>query len=83
VPGVRLESLLDSIKNYDQHQRYFKEVEQSKLSSRDGDTYNIFLPLVRTKVVTVHYNTNYTAPFDPEWLRKVARLDANCVTLPA
>jgi hypothetical protein len=60
VPGVSVESLLKWVKDYDQHHRYFKEVEQSKLVSRSGDTFNIFLRFVRKKVVTVHYNTDHT-----------------------
>jgi hypothetical protein len=61
VPKVGLESLLAWIQNYDQHHQYFKEVEQSKLLSKEGDTFKIFFRFVRKKVVTVHYNTNHTA----------------------
>ena len=61
VPKVGLDSLLTWIQNYDQHHQYFKEVEQSKLLSKEGDTFKVFLRFVRKKVVTVHYNTNHTA----------------------
>ena len=60
VPSVRMESVLNWVKDYDQHHRYFKEVEESKLLSQNGDTFNIFLRFVRKKVITVHYNTNHT-----------------------
>jgi hypothetical protein len=63
VPNVDLASLLTWIRNYDQHQRYFKEVEQSRLLSREGDTFKVFFRFVRKKVVTVHYNTNHTAMY--------------------
>jgi len=61
IPKIRSDTLLNWVKDYDQHYRYFKEVEDSKLLSHDGDTFDIFLRFVRKKVVTVHYNTNHTA----------------------
>jgi hypothetical protein len=60
VPNVSLEAVLKWVQDYDQHHRYFKEVEQSRLVSREGDTFKIFLRFVRKKVVTVHYNTDHT-----------------------
>jgi hypothetical protein len=60
IPRVNVQSLIRWVQDYDQHQRYFSEVEQSKLISRDADTFRIFLRFVRKKVVTVHYNTNHT-----------------------
>jgi hypothetical protein len=60
VPGMNVESLLKWVKDYDQHHRYFKEVEQSRLVSHNGDAFNIFLRFVRKKVVTVRYNTDHT-----------------------
>jgi len=63
VPEVTLDVLLRWVQNYDQHQRFFKEVEQSKLLNRNGDTFDIFLRLVRKKIVTVHYNTKHTVVY--------------------
>ena len=60
VPGIEVDPLLLWIQDYDQHHKYFKEVEQSKLVSRNGDTFRIYLRLTRTKVVTVRYNTDHT-----------------------
>jgi len=60
VPAMKVDALLRWIQDYDQQHKYFKEVEQSKLVSRNGDTFRIFLRLTRTKVVTVHYNTEHT-----------------------
>ena len=65
VPDVKLPVLLTWIQNYDDHHRFFKEVEGSKLLSRDGNTFKIFLRFVRKKVVTVHYNTEHTAIYRP------------------
>ena len=63
VPNMKLEPLLAWIQKYDDHQRFFKEVEGSKLLSQNGDTFKIFLRFVRTKVVTVRYNTEHTAVY--------------------
>jgi len=59
IPGMRMEPLMRWIKDYDQQHKYFKEVEQSKLLSHDADNYRIFLRLTRTKIITVHYNTEH------------------------
>ncbi|HLQ77541.1 MAG TPA: hypothetical protein VK210_09305 [Terriglobia bacterium] len=64
VPGIKVEPLLKWIQDYDHHSRYFKEVEQSKLISRNGDTFYIYMRLMRKKVVTVHYNTEHTAVYE-------------------
>jgi hypothetical protein len=63
VPGIRVDPLLRWIQDYDQQHKYFKEVEQSKLLSRDGDNFRVFLRLSRTKVVTVHYNTEHAVDY--------------------
>jgi hypothetical protein len=63
VPGIKTEPLVRWIQDYDQQSKYFKEVEKSKLISRDGDTFRTYLRLTRTKVVTVHYNTEHTAVY--------------------
>ena len=63
IPGIKVEPLLLWIQDYDHQSRYFKEVEQSKLISHNGDTFQIYLRLVRKKVVTVHYNTDHTAVY--------------------
>ncbi len=61
IPNMKVATLLKSLQDYDQHQKYFTEVQQSKLISRDGDTFRLFLRLMRKKVVTVYYNTEHTA----------------------
>jgi len=66
IPNTTLDVLLRWVQDYDQHHRFFKEVEQSKLLSRDNNTFNIFLRLMRKKVVTVHYNTNHTVVYRRE-----------------
>ena len=63
VPGVALESLLEWLQNYDQHERYFMEVEKSQLLSREGPEFRIFYRLRRKKVITVFYNTLHTVVY--------------------
>jgi hypothetical protein len=63
VPNTNLDVLLRWVQDYDSHQRFFKEVEQSKLLKRDGDRFDIFLRLMRKKIVTVHYNTHHTVVY--------------------
>ena len=44
IPGATLAEVLEFLQTYDQHHRFFREVEQSRLISREGDTFRIFLP---------------------------------------
>lgn len=59
VPGVKLGDVLSWVQNYSYSHRYYDEVEASRLLSLDGDVFRIFLRLKRTKVITVHYNTEH------------------------
>ena len=63
IPGIKVDPLIHWIQDYDQQYKYFKEVEKSKLISHNGDTFRIYLRLTRTKVVTVHYNTEHTVVY--------------------
>ncbi|MGH9782577.1 MAG: hypothetical protein ACRD88_00180, partial [Terriglobia bacterium] len=84
VPQTTLPSLLEWIQDYDQHDRYFLEVERSDLVSRDGPEFKIFYRLRRKKVITVYYNTLHTVVYrqpDPRrassrsFTTKIAELD--------
>lgn len=59
IPGTSVDALLPWLQDYDAHHRYFDEVEASRLLSRDGDDFRMFLRLRRKKVVTVHHNTEH------------------------
>jgi hypothetical protein len=59
VPGVRLEDVVGWLQRYDQHDRYFADVERSRLLARDGNEFDISLRLRRKKVVTVTYETEH------------------------
>ncbi len=63
VPKANLPDLLNWIQDYDHHDKYFREVESSRLISRQGDVFKIFLRLVRKKIITVHYNTEHVVEY--------------------
>ena len=61
MPGIHLDTLLQWLQNYDQHEKYFDEIEKSKLLSRNGGEFKIFFRIRRKKIITVYYNTEHTA----------------------
>ncbi len=64
IPGAKMPDVLSWVQNFDQYEAYFTEVEKSKMVSHNGDGFDIFLRLTRTKLgITVHYNTDYTFTF--------------------
>lgn len=63
VSGVKVEELLAWVQDYDRHQDYFEEVEDSRLVSRQEEVFDIFLRLRRKKVLTVHYNTDHEVTY--------------------
>ncbi len=63
VPGAALDELLAWIQDYASHKEYFEEVEDSRLVSRRGEVFEIFLRLRRKKVITVHYNTDHVVTY--------------------
>ncbi|MBI4464761.1 MAG: hypothetical protein HY647_08675 [Acidobacteria bacterium] len=72
LPGVRLDSVLRWVQDYDQHYHYFQEVEKSKLLSRQDPQFRIFLRLRRKKIITVFYNTEHTAIYRRYDARRVS-----------
>jgi len=59
LPGVDLGSVLSWVKTYEGREKFYPDVEASRLIEQSGETYRIFLRLKRTKVQTVHYNTEH------------------------
>ena len=60
LPGAALRSTLASVQDYDQLWRYYSpEVVASRLVSRKGDDFHIFMRLRKHKVVTVMLDTEY------------------------
>ena len=47
IPGIKLEALQAWLQKYEQHDRYFPEIEKSRLISSDGDTYKFHYRLDR------------------------------------
>ena len=66
VPGVTLQQTLPVVQDYDHRSDLYRpEVIASKLVSREGDDFKIFLRLYEKKFTTVVFNTNY----DVRWGR--------------
>ena len=63
IPGAELEELLSWVQNYNDHEQYFDEVEDSALLAREGNVFDILLRLKRKKVITVHYNTTHRVEY--------------------
>ena len=76
IPGVTLEQTMALIQDYDRYAEiYGPDVRQSKLLSRDGSRFRVYLQLFKKKVVTVVLNTEYDAEF--------VRLDAQRAYVPS
>jgi hypothetical protein len=63
LPGVDLDSVLSWVKSYEGREKFYPDIETSRLIEREGETYRIFLRLKRTKVQTVHYNTEHEVTY--------------------
>ena len=60
IPGTTLESTLALIQDYDNHKNIYQpEVMASRLISRDGDDFRIYLRLLKKKVITVVLDTDH------------------------
>jgi hypothetical protein len=60
IPGVKLEDVLAILEDYDHQSTYYSpDVERSKIESRDGDHFRVFLRFRRHKVITVVLNTEH------------------------
>jgi hypothetical protein len=60
VPEASVEQALALVQNYDNHKNVYEpEVIDSKLISRDGNDYRIFLRLLKKKVITVVLDTDH------------------------
>ncbi len=60
IPRAKLEDVLGVLEDYDRHSVYYApDVERSKLESREGDYFRVFLRFRRHKVITVVLNTEH------------------------
>ena len=64
IPGATVEATLALIQDYDNHKNIYKpDVVDSKLISRDGDDFKIYLRLLKKKVITVVLETDHDARY--------------------
>jgi hypothetical protein len=77
IPGATLKQALFLAQDYDEHQKYFQpQVMKSKLVSRDGDDFKIYLRLKQTKIITVIFDTNHEVHYvylDPARAYSISR----------
>ena len=60
IPGVHVDDVLRILEDYDQHSSYYApDVTASKLESREGQHFRVFLRFRRQKVITVVLNTEH------------------------
>jgi hypothetical protein len=60
IPGAKLDDVLGMLEDYDKHSVYYgPDVERSKIESRDGDHFRVFLRFRRHKVITVVLDTEH------------------------
>lgn len=60
IPGATLAQTLDLLEDYDHYANLYKpEVVRSKLISREGNDFKIYLRLRKKKVITLTFNTEH------------------------
>jgi hypothetical protein len=60
IPGASIEQTLRLIQDYDNHKKIYKsEVIDSKLISRQGNDFEIYLRLLKKKILTVVLDTDH------------------------
>jgi hypothetical protein len=66
VPDTTMEATLALIQNYDNHKNVYKpEVIDSKLISRRGNDFEIYLRLLKKKIMTVVLDTDHAVYYRP------------------
>jgi hypothetical protein len=66
VTGATLERTIALVQNYDAHKNVYKpDVIDSKLLSRNGNSFRIYLRLLKKKVLTVVLNTEHAVEYFP------------------
>jgi hypothetical protein len=64
IPGAKLGDVLRVLEDYDKHSVYYApDVEKSKIESREGDHFRVFLRFRRHKVITVVLNTEHDVQY--------------------
>ena len=66
IPGTTLQKALALVQDYDNHKNIYKpDVSDSKLLGKKGNDYQVFLRLVKKKVLTVVLNTYHNVHYVP------------------
>jgi len=66
IPGSNMEELLAVMQEYDKHKNTYKpEVIDSKLISRDGNDFRVYLRLLKKKIITVVLDTDHKVHYFP------------------
>jgi hypothetical protein len=64
IPAAKLKDVLVVLEDYDRHSAYYApDVQRSKLESREGDHFRVFLRFRRHKVITVVLNTEHEVQY--------------------
>ena len=64
--GASLAGVLRLVQDYNRHERWYRpEVAGSRLVSRNGNDYKVFLRLRKKKVITVVLNTEHDVSYTP------------------
>jgi hypothetical protein len=60
IPGAKLDAVLKILEDYDHHATYYApDVQASRIESRTGDQFRVFMRFRRHKVVTVVLDTQH------------------------
>jgi hypothetical protein len=66
VPDSNIQETLTVIQDYDNHKNTYKpEVIDSKLISRDGNVFKVYLRLLKKKIITVVLDTDHEVRYCP------------------
>jgi hypothetical protein len=64
IQGAKVDDVLGVLEDYNRHSTYYApDVERSKIESRDGDRFRVFLRFRRHKVITVVLNTEHEVQY--------------------
>jgi hypothetical protein len=64
IPGVKIDDVLRVLQDYDHHATYYApDVAKSRIESRDGDHFLVYLRFRRQKIVTVMLNTEHAVTY--------------------
>ncbi len=65
LPGITVDQTLRFVQDYDKAKLYFKpEVVDSRLLSRDGERFRVFMRLLKKKVITVVLDTDHDVQYE-------------------